>query len=113
MRSIPRTITGREQERGNIKLNGFIAVILVLRAETCTGDGRAPRGQMQAHAHPHTWLGSPGGLLVKNLPAHAGDAGSTPGREESLGQETAPHSSICAWRFPWMEEPGWLQSMRL
>ena len=35
----------------------------------------------------HTWLGSPGGLVVKNLPARAGDAGSIPGWEDSLGTD--------------------------
>jgi len=27
-----------------------------------------------------------------------------------LEKEMATHSSILAWRIPWMEEPGWLQS---
>ena len=33
------------------------------------------------------------------------------GREDSLEMEMATHSSILAWRIPWMEEPGGLQSM--
>ena len=32
------------------------------------------------------FLGSPGGLAIKNLPANAGDMGSIPGRERSLGE---------------------------
>ena len=28
------------------------------------------------------------------------------GREDSLEKEMATHSSIVAWRIPWMEEPG-------
>ena len=32
------------------------------------------------------------------------------GREDTLEKEMAPHSSILAWRIPWMEEPGRLQS---
>ena len=32
------------------------------------------------------------------------------GREDPLEKETATHSSILAWRIPWMEEPGGLQS---
>ena len=36
---------------------------------------------------------------------HAGDLGSTPGREDPLGEEMAAHSSILAWRIPWTEEP--------
>ena len=34
-------------------------------------------------------------------------------REDLLGEEMAPHSNIFAWRIPWTEEPGGLQSMRL
>ena len=34
-------------------------------------------------------------------------------REEALEKETATHSSILAWRIPWTEEPGGLQSMGL
>ena len=33
------------------------------------------------------------------------------GRENPLEKEMATHSSILAWRIPWMEEPGGLQSM--
>ena len=32
------------------------------------------------------------------------------GREDSLEKEMATHSSILAWRIPWIEEPGRLQS---
>ena len=32
-------------------------------------------------------------------------------REDPLEKEIATHSSILAWRIPWMEEPGGLQSM--
>ena len=35
------------------------------------------------------------------------------GREDPLEKEMAIHSSIIAWKIPWMEEPGRLQSMRL
>ena len=33
------------------------------------------------------------------------------GLENSLEKEMATHSSILAWRIPWKEEPGGLQSM--
>ena len=33
------------------------------------------------------------------------------GREDPLEKEMAIHSSIPAWKIPWMEEPGRLQSM--
>ena len=34
------------------------------------------------------------------------------GQEDSLEKEMAPHSSILAWKIPWTEELGGLQSMR-
>ena len=71
--------------------------------------------------------------MVKNLPASAGDMGSIPGPGRShmpqgnSGHVTqllspsftvrekamAPHSSTLAWKIPWTEEPGRLQSMGL
>ena len=53
-------------------------------------------------------------LVVKNPPANAGevrDASSIPGQEDSLEKGMATHSSILAWRIPWTEEPGGLQSL--
>ena len=35
------------------------------------------------------------------------------GLEDPLEKEMANHSSILAWEIPWIEEPGWLQSMGL
>ena len=58
----------------------------------------------------------PGGAVDKNPPASAGDArdvGSLPGSGRSLKWEMATHSSILAWRIPWIEEPGELQSIGL
>ena len=43
----------------------------------------------------------------------AGDLGSVPGQEDPLEKEMAAHSSTLAWRIPWTEEPGRLQSMGL
>ena len=57
----------------------------------------------------------PSGSVVKNLPGNAGDAGDTGsimGSGRSPGEGMATHSSIFAWRIPWTEEPGGLQSMR-
>ena len=36
-----------------------------------------------------------------------------PGREDPLEEDMATHSSILAWRIPWKEEPGGLQSTGL
>ena len=52
--------------------------------------------------------------MVKNPPASAGDTrdmGSIPESERSLEKEMATHSSTLAWRIPWTEEPGGLQSV--
>ena len=37
--------------------------------------------------------------------------GSIPGSEDPLEEGMATHSSILAWRIPWTEEPGRLQSI--
>ena len=42
---------------------------------------------------------------------NAGDLGSIPGSQVPLEKGMATHSSILAWRIPWTEEPGGLQSM--
>ena len=44
-------------------------------------------------------MGFPGGSVVKNLPAKAGDAGSISGLGRSLEKEMATHSSIFAWKI--------------
>ena len=44
---------------------------------------------------------------------NAGDLGLILGQEDPLEKEMAPHSSILAWRIPWTEEPGGLQSIWL
>ena len=54
-------------------------------------------------------------LVVKNLPATAGDIIQVQslGQEDPLEEGMATHSSILAWRIPWTEEPGGLQSTGL
>jgi len=42
---------------------------------------------------------------------NAGDPGLSPGLGRSLGEGNAIHSSTIAWKIPWTEEPGRLQSM--
>ena len=49
--------------------------------------------------------------LVKNLLAMWKTEVQCLGREDPLEKGTATHSSILAWRIPWTEEPGGLQSM--
>ena len=57
--------------------------------------------------------GFPGGSVGKESACNTGDLGSIPGSGRSLKKEMATHSSIIAWRFPWTEGPGRLQSMDL
>ena len=49
--------------------------------------------------------------MVKNLPAMQEAQVQSLGREEPLEKEMAIHSSILAWRIPWTEDPGGLQSI--
>jgi len=56
----------------------------------------------------------PNGSVVKNLPAiqEAQETGvQSLGEEDPLKEGMATHSRILAWRIPWTEEPGRLQSM--
>ena len=58
--------------------------------------------------------GFPGGSDGKESDYNVGDLGMIPGSGRSPGEdplEMATHSSIIAWKIPWMEEPGRLQSM--
>ena len=48
--------------------------------------------------------------MVKNPPAKAVQP---LGWEDPLEEEMATHSSILAWKIPWVEEPDGLQSMEL
>jgi hypothetical protein len=48
---------------------------------------------------------------LKRLPAMWETWVQSPGLEDPLEKEMATHSSILAWRIPWMEELGGLQSM--
>ena len=49
--------------------------------------------------------------MVKYLPAMLKTWVESLGQEDSLEKEIAIHFSILAWRIPWREEPGGLQSM--
>ena len=54
------------------------------------------------------WVDFPGGAVVKNPPANAGDTGSILGQEDPLEEEMLAHSSILAWKVSWTEGPGGL-----
>ena len=52
--------------------------------------------------------------MVKNPPANAGETWvQSLGPEDPLKEGRATHSNVLAWRIPWTEEPGGLQSMGL
>ena len=53
-----------------------------------------------------------GGSDGKASAYSVGDPGSIPGLGRSPGEGNGNHSSILAWKLPWSEEPGRLQSMR-
>ena len=55
--------------------------------------------------------GFPGGSVVKKLPAMQEIQAQSLVWEGTLEKEMAMHSSIPAWRIPWTEEPGRLQSV--
>ena len=57
--------------------------------------------------------GFPVAQMVKNLPAMQKTQIQSLGREDPLEKKMATHSSSLAWRIPWTEEPGGLQSMEL
>ena len=53
-----------------------------------------------------TIWGFPSGSDSKESARNVGDPGSIPGLARSLGEGMTTHSSILAWRIPWIEEPG-------
>ena len=57
-----------------------------------------------------TW-GFPGGSEGKASACNVGNLGSSPGWGRSPGEGNATHTSILAWKTPWTEKPGGLQSM--
>ena len=58
-------------------------------------------------------MGFPGGSDGKASACNVGDLGSIPGWGRSPGEGNATHSSILAWKIPWREESGRLESMEL
>ena len=59
----------------------------------------------------HLNEGFPGSSMVKNLPAMLETWVWSLGQEDPLEKGKTIYSSILAWRIPWTEEPGRLQSM--
>ena len=78
-----------------------------------TPDGQRKPAQpwLERKSSTENYWASQGALVVKNPPANAGDTRDV-GWEDPLEEGMATHSSILAWRIPWTEKPGRLQSMR-
>ena len=71
------------------------------------GDDRGWDGWM-ASAAWWTWVwvkSKSKGLVIRNLPANAGDLGSIPGLGRSPGERNGNHSSNLARKIPWREDP--------
>ena len=67
----------------------------------------AERSPEEGTGYPTVFLGFPGGSDSKEFTCNVEDLGS----KDSLEKGSATHSSILAWRIPWTEELGRLQSM--
>ena len=59
----------------------------------------------------HLLMGFPGGSDGTASVYNAGDRGSIPGLGRSAGEGNGNPPSTIAWKIPWTEEPGRLQSM--
>ena len=57
------------------------------------------------------YYGLPGGSVVRNPPAKAGDSSLTAGSGRSPGGENGKPLQFLAWKIPWTEELGGLQSV--
>ena len=75
---------------------------------------KEPRGSFQSHDSFMTFI-IPANILVtqsvKNLPVVEETWVWLLGQEDPIEKDIATHSSVLAWKFPWTEEPGGLQSM--
>ena len=93
---------------------------------SCTGEGNgnplqcsclenprdAQSGLLLSESDPEYPLGAfLVAQIVKNVPAMQETQVQSLGRKDLLEKRMATHSTILAWRIPWTEEPGGLQSM--
>ena len=82
--------------------------------------GYSPRGCKESDTtdwlnnnNKRVWAGFPGGSDSKESASKAGDLVWSLGHGRPMEKEIATHSSILAWRIPWTEEAGGLQSVGL
>ena len=72
------------------------------------------KAQYTVQTKPKLYINTPPPLvaqMIKHLPTIWETWVRSLGQEDSLEKEMATHSSTLAWRIPWIEEPGRLQSM--
>ena len=64
------------------------------------------------HSNRKLISGFPGSSVDKESAyCNAGDPGSIPGSEDPVEKEMATHFNILAWKIPWTDKPGGLQSI--
>ena len=81
---------------------------------SCSLTGSSVLGISQARIADSFTPGPPGTSVARNLPANQEMQETRVGSlnwKDPLEEEMAIHSSILAWRIPWTEEPGGLQSL--
>ena len=101
------------------KVNQLCVYIYLLHLEpyshppnpTPVGHQRAPSWAPRAIEQVPTNWASLVAQTVKNLPEMKGTQAQFLGWENPLEKGMATHSSVLAWRIPWTEEPGGVQSM--
>ena len=87
---------------------GSHSLILSARVSDSLKTGSWPRDHIWSRMVLKHFLGFPGGSDGKESTCNPGDLGWEDPLEEGMGTD----SSILAWKSPWTEEPGRLQSMR-
>ena len=81
---------------------------MIVQVSSCCNFRHSELGLLSSHGRS-----SQIALMVKNPPAMQETWVRSLGWEDPLEKGMATHSSILAWRIPWTEEPGGLQSMGL
>ena len=78
----------------------------------CVGVGGSGYFEVMLFSKGSLYIGDfPVVQMIKNMPAVQDTWVHSLGQKDALEKEMATHSSILAWRIPWTEEPGGLQSM--
>ena len=96
---------------------GYLLSLLLFNTVPClcqstkARKGKRKRDRTRDKIVPICKIGFPSGLDGKAPVYNGGDPGSIPGLGRPLEKEMAIHFRTIAWRIPWTEEPGRLQSM--